>query len=74
MKEGKADVGFVVDPDVDRLAIVCENGVFNMISDFPFVLFQVLQEFFILYLIVEMYRHGFLEGLFRISYAVPGYG
>ena len=22
----KADVGFVVDPDVDRLAIVCENG------------------------------------------------
>ena len=26
MKEGKADVGFVVDPDVDRLAIVCENG------------------------------------------------
>ena len=26
MKEAKADVGFVVDPDVDRLAIVCENG------------------------------------------------
>ena len=26
MKEGNADVGFVVDPDVDRLAIVCENG------------------------------------------------
>lgn len=26
MKTGKADVGFVVDPDVDRLAIVCENG------------------------------------------------
>lgn len=26
LKEGKADVGFVVDPDVDRLAIVCENG------------------------------------------------
>ena len=23
---GKADVGFVVDPDVDRLAIICENG------------------------------------------------
>ena len=23
---GKADIGFVVDPDVDRLAIVCENG------------------------------------------------
>ncbi len=26
MKEGRADVGFVVDPDVDRLAIVCEDG------------------------------------------------
>lgn len=26
MKEGQADVGFVVDPDVDRLAIVMENG------------------------------------------------
>jgi phosphomannomutase len=26
MKQAKADVGFVVDPDVDRLAIVCENG------------------------------------------------
>jgi phosphomannomutase len=26
MKKGKADVGFVVDPDVDRLAIICENG------------------------------------------------
>lgn len=26
MKEGMADVGFVVDPDVDRLAIVMENG------------------------------------------------
>lgn len=26
MQEGRADVGFVVDPDVDRLAIVCENG------------------------------------------------
>ena len=24
--KGKADIGFVVDPDVDRLAIVCENG------------------------------------------------
>ncbi len=28
MKDGKADVGFVVDPDVDRLAIVMENGEF----------------------------------------------
>ena len=26
MKAGKADVGFVVDPDVDRLAIICEDG------------------------------------------------
>ncbi len=26
MKLGKADVGFVVDPDVDRLAIICEDG------------------------------------------------
>lgn len=26
MISAKADVGFVVDPDVDRLAIVCENG------------------------------------------------
>ena len=26
MKEGKADLGFVVDPDVDRLAIVNEDG------------------------------------------------
>jgi phosphomannomutase len=26
MEQAKADVGFVVDPDVDRLAIVCESG------------------------------------------------
>ena len=26
MTHGKADVGFVVDPDVDRLAILCEDG------------------------------------------------
>ena len=26
MKQEKADVGFVVDPDVDRLAIICEDG------------------------------------------------
>lgn len=26
MKHTKADVGFVVDPDVDRLAIICEDG------------------------------------------------
>ncbi len=29
--ENKADVGFVVDPDVDRLAIVCEDG--NMFGE-----------------------------------------
>jgi phosphomannomutase len=26
MTHAKADVGFVVDPDVDRLAVICENG------------------------------------------------
>jgi phosphomannomutase len=26
MKQGKFDIGFVVDPDVDRLALFCENG------------------------------------------------
>lgn len=26
MKQSGVDVGFVVDPDVDRLAIICENG------------------------------------------------
>jgi phosphomannomutase len=26
MKQGKANVGFVVDPDVDRLAVICEDG------------------------------------------------
>ncbi len=26
MKGGKADIAFVVDPDVDRLAMICENG------------------------------------------------
>lgn len=26
IKKEKADVGFAVDPDVDRLAIICENG------------------------------------------------
>lgn len=26
MTQAKADVGFVVDPDVDRLAVICENG------------------------------------------------
>lgn len=26
MKREKADVGFVVDPDVDRLAVICEDG------------------------------------------------
>ena len=31
LKKGNADVGFVVDPDVDRLAIICENG--NMFGE-----------------------------------------
>src|SRR3989304_4473518 len=26
MQKQRADIGFVVDPDVDRLAIVCEDG------------------------------------------------
>jgi phosphomannomutase len=26
MKKGKADIGIVVDPDVDRLAFICEDG------------------------------------------------
>jgi phosphomannomutase len=26
VKEKKADIGFVVDPDVDRLALICEDG------------------------------------------------
>lgn len=26
LRDGKADLGIVVDPDVDRLALVCENG------------------------------------------------
>jgi phosphomannomutase len=26
LKQGEADLGFVVDPDVDRLAIICEDG------------------------------------------------
>ena len=26
MKEGKYNLGIVVDPDVDRLAFICENG------------------------------------------------
>ncbi len=28
MKKGKFDLGIVVDPDVDRLALVCEDGTF----------------------------------------------
>ena len=26
LMKGKADVAFVVDPDVDRLAMICEDG------------------------------------------------
>lgn len=45
MKEGKADVAFVVDPDVDRLAIIMENGEFfveeyTLVSIADFVLSQ----------------------------------
>jgi phosphomannomutase len=45
LKEGKADVGFVVDPDVDRLAIICENGdmfgeEYTLVSIADFVLSQ----------------------------------
>lgn len=29
MKGGKADVAFVVDPDVDRLAMICEDGTMD---------------------------------------------
>ena len=41
--KGKADLGFVVDPDVDRLAIVCEDGsMFSKsihLSQFPIISF-----------------------------------
>jgi len=45
MKQGKADVGFVVDPDVDRLAIVSEDGSmfgeeYTLVSIADFVLSQ----------------------------------
>jgi len=45
MKAGRADVGFVVDPDVDRLAIICENGdmfgeEYTLVSVADFVLSQ----------------------------------
>ena len=45
MAQGKADVGFVVDPDVDRLAIIMENGEFfveeyTLVSIADFVLSQ----------------------------------
>jgi phosphomannomutase len=41
--KGKADVGFVVDPDVDRLAIVCEDGTmfgeeYTLVSISDFIL------------------------------------
>ncbi len=43
LKNGKADVGFVVDPDVDRLAIICEDGTmfgeeYTLVSIADFVL------------------------------------
>jgi len=45
LKQGKADVGFVVDPDVDRLAIICENGAmfgeeYTLVSVADYVLKQ----------------------------------
>lgn len=45
MKQGKTDVGFVVDPDVDRLAIVSEDGSmfgeeYTLVSIADFVLSQ----------------------------------
>lgn len=46
VKEAHADVGFAVDPDVDRLAIICENGDFfgeeyTLVSVAEYVLSQV---------------------------------
>ena len=43
----KADVGFAVDPDVDRLAIICENGEpfgeeYTLVSIADYVLSQTL--------------------------------
>ena len=45
VKDKKADLGFVVDPDVDRLAIVCEDGSmfgeeYTLVSVADFVLSQ----------------------------------
>lgn len=45
LSDGRADVGFVVDPDVDRLAIVMENGEmfveeYTLVSIADYVLFH----------------------------------
>jgi phosphomannomutase len=45
IQQVKADVGFVVDPDVDRLAIVCENGAmfgeeYTLVSIADYILSQ----------------------------------
>ena len=45
IQQVKADVGFVVDPDVDRLAIICENGAmfgeeYTLVSIADYVLSQ----------------------------------
>ena len=47
VKSKKASVGFAVDPDVDRLAIICENGEpfgeeYTLVSISDFVLSQTL--------------------------------
>lgn len=46
MKTGKYDLGIVVDPDVDRLAFICENGVmfgeeYTLVSVADYVLSHV---------------------------------
>ena len=45
IQQVKADVGFVVDPDVDRLAIICENGAmfgeeYTLVSIADYILSQ----------------------------------
>lgn len=45
IKKEKADVGFVVDPDVDRLAMICENGAmfgeeYTLVSVADYILSQ----------------------------------
>ncbi|MCL1867400.1 MAG: phosphoglucosamine mutase [Paludibacter sp.] len=49
IKNNKVDVGFVVDPDVDRLAIVCQNGEmfgeeYTLVSVADYVLSQTAKD------------------------------